>query len=57
VTTDSTAVPSASEPHREFIEEGLGRGRNAMGIWQELVDQHGFTVSVRATHLCTVEFW
>jgi transposase len=45
VTTDSTAIPSASEPHREFIEEGLARGRNAMGIWQELVDQHGFTGS------------
>jgi len=45
VTTDSVATPSASEPHREFIEEGLARGRNAMGIWQELVDQHGFTGS------------
>jgi transposase len=45
VTTDSAATPSASEPHREFIAEGLARGRNAMGIWQELVDQHGFTGS------------
>src|SRR5215217_7137959 len=45
VTTDSVATPSASEPHREFIEEGLARGRNAMGIWQELVDKHGFTGS------------
>src|SRR3954462_466928 len=41
-TADSATTPSASEPHRGFIEEGLARGRNAMGIWQELVDQHGF---------------
>ena len=26
-----------------FIEEALGRGRNAMAIWQDLVDDHGFT--------------
>jgi hypothetical protein len=45
VTTDSVLSTSASEPHREFIEEGLARGRNAMAIWQELVDQHGFTGS------------
>ncbi len=34
---------SACEPHREFIELALGRGRNAMAIWQDLVDRHGFT--------------
>jgi len=41
---------SACEPYRELIGEGLRRGRNAMGIWQDLVDGHGFTgpsVSVR----------
>jgi transposase len=31
----------ACEPYREIIEEALGRGRNAMGIYQDLVDQHG----------------
>lgn len=38
-------APSASacEPHRTLIEEALGRGRNAMAIWQDLVDDHGFT--------------
>ncbi len=38
-------APSASacEPYRTFIEEALGRGRNAMAIWQDLVDDHGFT--------------
>jgi hypothetical protein len=25
-----------------LIELALSRGRNAMAIWQELVDQHGF---------------
>jgi transposase len=33
---------SACEPYRELIGEGLRRGRNAMGIWQDLVDGHGF---------------
>src|SRR5271168_1451506 len=34
---------SASEPYREAIELGLSRGRNAMAIWQDLVDSQGFT--------------
>ena len=50
VSTDPGAVaatgraPSASacEPYRELIAEALGRGRNAMAIWQDLVDDHGF---------------
>jgi len=33
---------SSCEPHRAFIEEQLRRRRNAMAIWQDLVDQHGF---------------
>ena len=38
-------APSASacEPHRDLIADALGRGRNAMAIWQDLVDDHGFT--------------
>jgi transposase len=38
---DPTA--SASEPYRELIESALSQGRNAMSIWQELVDRHSFT--------------
>jgi transposase len=38
----ATHTPSACEPYRELIEAGLDRGRNAMAIWQELVDSHGF---------------
>ena len=36
---------STSEPYRELIERALSLGRNAMSVWQELVDQHGFTGS------------
>ena len=38
-------APSASAcaPYRELIEDALGRGRNAVGIYQDLVDNHGFT--------------
>ena len=50
VTTDSgpprpSRSPSASAclPFHEVIEAGLAKGRNAMGIWQDLVDQSGFT--------------
>jgi len=38
-----TATASASEPYRDLIEQALGRGRNAKAIWQDLVDDHGFT--------------
>ncbi len=33
---------SACEPYRELIEQAVARGRNAMAIWQDLVDDHGF---------------
>jgi len=50
VSTGSAPVPrpgrapsaSACEPYRELIIEALRRGRNAMAIWQDLVDDHGF---------------
>ena len=52
VTTDSGGqkpspglTGSASEPYRELIEAGLAQGRNAISIWQELVDRHGFNGS------------
>ena len=39
-----TRAPSASacEAYREEIVHALGLGRNAMAIWQDLVDDHGF---------------
>ncbi len=56
VSTDSGAIEpvaapvpgraptaSACEPYRELILDGLRRGRNAMAIWQDLVDGYGFT--------------
>jgi len=46
VSTDSppSRAPSASAcaPYREVIAEALRRGRNAMAIYQDLVDDHGF---------------
>jgi hypothetical protein len=44
VSTDSAATPSASacEPYRELIETALTRGRNAMAIWQDLIEDHRF---------------
>jgi hypothetical protein len=50
VTTDLGAESAAKAPstsacamHRDAIELGLSRGRNAMAIWQDLVDTRGFT--------------
>jgi transposase len=40
--TRRAPTASACQPYRELIELALGRGRNAMAIWQDLVDQHGF---------------
>ncbi len=33
---------SACEPYRELIGLALARGRHAMAIWRDLVDDHGF---------------
>jgi hypothetical protein len=43
-TQTSALAPSASacEPFLEFIEAELAKGRNAIAIWQDLVDGHGF---------------
>jgi hypothetical protein len=41
-TPTSTPSESACEPYREFIEAELAKGRNAIAIWQDLVDGHGF---------------
>ncbi len=46
---DPVAVPgrsptaSACEPYFDFIELSLSKGRNAKAIYQDLVDDHGFT--------------
>ena len=39
----SSVSTSDCEPFRETIERGLSRGRNAMGIRQDLVTDHGFS--------------
>ena len=37
------AAASACEPHRGWIEEQVALGRNAVAIYQELVERHGFS--------------
>ena len=41
--TAPSLVRSACESHREWIEAQVRLGRNAMAIYQELVDTRGFT--------------
>ena len=39
---------SACEPYREFIQQQLEVGRNAVAIWQDLVSQYGFDHSYQS---------
>jgi len=39
---------SSCEPYREWIEGELARGRRVTTIWQDLVDDHGFTASYQS---------
>jgi transposase len=56
VIADSPPLPipgrspsaSACEPYRELIEQALGRGRHARAIWEDLVDDHGFSHSYQS---------
>ena len=56
VITDSDPLPmpranpsaSACEPYREWIEQAVSHGRNPMSIWQDLVDDHGFSHSYQS---------
>jgi transposase len=43
-TGETTRVtPSGCEPYRAWIELQVGLGRNAVSIYQDLVESHGFT--------------
>jgi len=53
----NAVVPATARPEpvcecvrtlAEVIESGLSRGRNAKAVWQDLVDDHGFTGAIRA---------
>jgi transposase len=39
---------SACEPWHDWIESKLTAGRNAKAIWQDLVDDHGFTATYQS---------
>ncbi|MBE0657800.1 MAG: hypothetical protein IH602_08910 [Bryobacteraceae bacterium] len=43
-----TTTASACEPHKDFVEVSLAKGRNAKAIWQDLVDDHGFRGSYQS---------
>jgi len=43
-----TGSGSSCEPWREQIEEAIAARRNAMSIWQQLVDQHGYSGSYQS---------
>jgi transposase len=42
VGVPTRSMPSACEPHRAWIEAQVQLGRNAVSVFQELVDAHGF---------------
>ena len=42
LSQSATSAASLCEPHRAIIESQLRLGRNAVAIYQELVDEHGF---------------
>lgn len=43
---------SACEPHREWIQEQVRLGRNAMAIYQDLVERWGFTHRYNSVKRC-----
>jgi hypothetical protein len=45
---DVQRTASSSEAYRELIEMELTQGRNAMGIYQDMVDRYGFTSSYQS---------
>ena len=44
----ATQTLSNCEPYREFIQESLGRGRNATAIYQDLITDFGFAHSYQS---------
>jgi transposase len=63
VITDSAPSPrpgrsptvSACEPHREWIEDAVRDGRDAMSIWQDLVDDREFAHSYQSVRRFVVK--
>lgn len=48
----SAAARSACEPYRDWIEAQIRLGRNAMAIYQDLVDQYGFASRYNSVKRC-----
>ena len=43
-----TGSASSCEPWREVVEQAMALGRNAMSVWQQLVDEHGYPGSYQS---------
>ena len=54
-TPGRSPTVSACEPHREWIEVAVRDGRDAMSIWQDLVDDRGFTHSYQSVRRFVVK--
>ena len=54
-TPGRSPTVSACEPHREWIEVAVRDGRDAMSIWQDLVDDWGFTHSYQSVRRFVVK--
>ena len=54
-TPGRSPTVSACEPHREWIEVAGRDGRDAMSIWQDLVDDRGFTHSYQSVRRFVVK--
>jgi transposase len=48
VATDSPRSRSGCEPYRSFIEAEADKGRNAVAIYQDLVEHHGYAGAYNA---------
>jgi len=54
-TPGRSPTASACEPHREWIEEAVRHGRDAMSIWQDLVEDWGFAHSYQSVRRFVVK--
>jgi len=54
-TPGRSPTVSACEPHREWIEGAVRHGRDAMSIWQDLVDDREFAHSYQSVRRFVVK--
>jgi hypothetical protein len=47
----------STHPIAELIVEAMARGRNAVGIWQDLTDDHGFDARYAVASMASSGAW